>query len=287
MNSNMPLKNENAISTIVDIGIIFISGLIRLNGKMESTKSKFYCESDSHPGTNKLGRPTKVTYKNNGKRGGDGVLTNEFSPGTKELDGNYRVVGNGDICSYLEPILDPAIKYNICADILVLSSPLINKGFSLAINKFHNLFVSENKLTSSDFIHETSSNNTTKEALQKYLDEVTRRNTETVNAKENDSYGFKPKEELYASENTESKQTCSVSGKLCFSQRDAGIIKNQYNHHRNGLRMKKIVHRSYRCPYCRTWHLTSVKEWDYAEFSERNRKKIPVRNYKVQEVYYA
>ena len=63
----------------------------------------------------------------------------------------------------------------------------------------------------------------------------------------------------------EDNTICTATGKICLSQRAAGSIKNRYSHHRDRYRcgQSNIPQRSYRCPYCRTWHLTHLKRYKF------------------------
>ncbi len=60
---------------------------------------------------------------------------------------------------------------------------------------------------------------------------------------------------------------CTATGKICLSQRDAGNIKNRYSHHRERCRcgQNDIPQRSYRCPYCNTYHLTHLKRYRFPD----------------------
>lgn len=85
------------------------------------------------------------------------------------------------------------------------------------------------------------------------------------------------------------KQMCYKTGKICLSQKAAGTIKNQYTHHQNGHKRgsKNIVQRSYRCPYCSTWHLTHIKNWVYSEYLYKRQNRLPEIKNEAKENLYA
>jgi hypothetical protein len=58
------------------------------------------------------------------------------------------------------------------------------------------------------------------------------------------------------------KNICEPTGKICYSQREAGIMLNSLKNsrHRWNNRNKIIPLRSYRCEYCNTFHLTHYKK---------------------------
>lgn len=54
------------------------------------------------------------------------------------------------------------------------------------------------------------------------------------------------------------KDICSETGKICYSEREAGTILNQSKKAHNKSSSKKRLIRKYRCNACGTWHLTSM-----------------------------
>ncbi len=57
------------------------------------------------------------------------------------------------------------------------------------------------------------------------------------------------------------RNECEITGKICYSKREAGEIKNQRERHLNGDnlgRNKTLPRRSYYCKYCGCFHLTHV-----------------------------
>lgn len=54
------------------------------------------------------------------------------------------------------------------------------------------------------------------------------------------------------------RERCLFSGKLSFTQKEAGEIINSA---KNSTRKTKIIpQRSYYCKHCRTWHLTHYRQ---------------------------
>lgn len=53
---------------------------------------------------------------------------------------------------------------------------------------------------------------------------------------------------------------CEQTGKICYSEKEAGSAVNCSKKHRyrKSNHMKKIIRRKYRCGFCNTWHLTSM-----------------------------
>ena len=53
---------------------------------------------------------------------------------------------------------------------------------------------------------------------------------------------------------------CEKTGKICYSEKEAGRAINHSKKHRyrKSHYKKKIVKRKYRCEFCNTWHLTSM-----------------------------
>ena len=85
----------------------------------------------------------------------------------------------------------------------------------------------------------------------------------------------------------DTNMTCEVTGKICLSQREAGLIKNKYSHHRERHKCGQtdIPQRSYRCPYCRTYHLTHLKRYKFTDIEHDTR----LKEYHIWkgEAYYA
>lgn len=55
------------------------------------------------------------------------------------------------------------------------------------------------------------------------------------------------------------EKRCSVSGKLCFTERAAGAVLNSFKHHHFGRSKKdQIPRRKYFCPSCGFYHLTHL-----------------------------
>lgn len=57
------------------------------------------------------------------------------------------------------------------------------------------------------------------------------------------------------------KCECEVTGKICYSKREAGEIINRLRRHINGDnlgRNKTLPRRSYYCVYCGCFHLTHI-----------------------------
>lgn len=53
-------------------------------------------------------------------------------------------------------------------------------------------------------------------------------------------------------------ETCSVTGKICYSRKEAGNILAAAHRGKKG---KYIPQRAYLCEYCETYHLTSHKSY--------------------------
>ena len=53
---------------------------------------------------------------------------------------------------------------------------------------------------------------------------------------------------------------CNVTGKVCYSQKEAGNVIRRLKRHRIGITNKKIPMRTYYCKYCGTYHLTHFKQ---------------------------
>lgn len=63
----------------------------------------------------------------------------------------------------------------------------------------------------------------------------------------------------------EEYELCSVSGKRCYSEREAGRIVNSCHRHRSNDhlgRNKNLPRRKYFCTDCGTWHLTHLAKYD-------------------------
>lgn len=65
--------------------------------------------------------------------------------------------------------------------------------------------------------------------------------------------------------NYDGYELCPVSGKRCYSEREAGRIVNSCHRHRSNDhldRNKDLPRRKYFCPDCGTWHLTHLAIYD-------------------------
>jgi len=58
------------------------------------------------------------------------------------------------------------------------------------------------------------------------------------------------------------KPHCSVTNKICFSQKEASDTIRRIKKARNSHRPKNIPQRSYRCQYCGSWHLTHYRNYE-------------------------
>jgi hypothetical protein len=54
------------------------------------------------------------------------------------------------------------------------------------------------------------------------------------------------------------REICTETGKICYSEREAGTILNCSKKAHNKSNHKKKLTRKYRCNACGTWHLTSM-----------------------------
>lgn len=57
----------------------------------------------------------------------------------------------------------------------------------------------------------------------------------------------------------ENKEFCNTTGKVCYSQKEAGIILNDFKRFRNRNKRKSIPQRYYKCQFCGYWHLTHFR----------------------------
>ena len=127
-------ENCYSVSLFGTIAAGVIKSVLYARGEIQAQKATWYHNPDTHPGTNQQGHPTIALYKN-GKRGSDGVFSNTEAGGKVKYPGAYKLKGNGDITSSLEPIFDPRVKYNFFADVIDTCSPLATKGFSYLLKK--------------------------------------------------------------------------------------------------------------------------------------------------------
>lgn len=70
--------------------------------------------------------------------------------------------------------------------------------------------------------------------------------------------------------------TCSSTGKVCYSERDAGALINKYKKHKGRFASKKRPVRKYRCNMCNCWHVTSMAfiTDDVKEFYKKQKKEL-------------
>lgn len=59
----------------------------------------------------------------------------------------------------------------------------------------------------------------------------------------------------------EEREVCSISGKICYSKREAGCIINDIKRFKNA-RTKNVPKRFYKCKFCGNWHLTHFKRFE-------------------------
>lgn len=77
---------------------------------------------------------------------------------------------------------------------------------------------------------------------------------------------------------------CSVTGKRCYSEREANVaISSAKKHFHTGTARKtkngKIPRRKYFCESCKSWHLTSQVTHSKTTYLHRKKKYIKTFNY--------